>query len=53
MANHVDAVAYALRKYIVHDVDADVLVGEQGPWRAQQEHRWLKSTHCKFEPRVR
>ena len=52
MTNHVDAVAYALRKYIVHDVDADVLVGEQGPWRAQQEHDAEKHP-LQFEPRVR
>ena len=24
-----------LRQQIVHDVDADVLIGEQCPWRAQ------------------
>ncbi len=38
VADDVDAVAHPLRQQLVDDVDADMFVVEQRPWRAQQEH---------------
>ena len=45
VADHVDRVAQPLRHQIVHDVDADVLVVEQGPG-AHSRNTALNSTHC-------
>src|SRR5262245_48629631 len=39
VADDVDDVAHLLWEHIVHDVDADVLVDQERPGRAQQEHR--------------
>ena len=51
VADHVDPVARALGQRAVHDVDADVLVGEQRPRRAQQEHG-TEQDPLDLEPRI-
>ena len=52
MADDVDRVAQPFRQQVVHDVDADVLVGEQRPGRAQQEHD-AEQHPLQLEPGVR
>ncbi|MGY3466503.1 hypothetical protein ACVW0I_003374 [Bradyrhizobium sp. LM6.11] len=49
--DHVDDVANPLRHHAVEDVDPDVLVIEQRPGRAQQEHDAEKHP-LQLEPRV-
>jgi hypothetical protein len=48
---HIDPVAHALGKGVVHDVDAYVLVGEQRPRRAQEKHG-AEQHPLNLEPRV-
>ena len=52
MAEDVDAVAPSLRQHVVDDVDADVLVGEQCPRRAQQEYR-AEQDPLQLQPGIR
>ena len=52
MTDRVDAVAQTLRQHVVHDVDADVLVVEQRPRRAQQEHD-AEQHPLQLEPGIR
>src|SRR6185437_14022803 len=52
MAYDIDAVADALWQHVVHDVNADVLVGEQCPGRAQKEYD-AEQHPLQLKPRIR
>ena len=51
MTDHIDAIAHPLRQQVIHDVDADVLVVEQRPGRAQQEDD-AKQNPLQLEPGI-
>ena len=37
MTDHLNAIAQPLREEVVHDINADMLIGKQRPGRAQKE----------------
>jgi hypothetical protein len=52
MAQQVDPITHGFRKHIVDDVDADVLVAEQRPGRAQKKND-REQDPLQLEPRIR
>jgi hypothetical protein len=51
MTENVDTASHLLRQQVIDDIDADMFVVEQRPWRAQQEYD-AKQHPLQLEPGI-